>query len=133
MIDLLAGKRARMACRIYLKLYDAGLAGTKVVTADAIGPRDSDSADFPVAVELLRPLVDDTILDEVGHQGGEPHYALTPIMRERMDSRLGNPNPLVELARADLAAFDQGEDVPAGNFLFYEHMIRTGNTDGADL
>ena len=133
MIDLLAGKRARMACRIYLKLYDAGPEGAKVVTADAIGPRDSDSADFPVAVELLRPLVDDTVLDEVGHRGGEPHYALTPTMRERMDSRLGDPHPLVDRLRADLADFDRGEDVRADNFLFFERMIRTGNMDGADL
>ena len=123
MIDLLAAKRARMACRIYLKLYEAGPAGAPVTVDDALGPDGDPDADFPVAVEVVARFVDDSILDEPGHAGGVPHYALTAGMRERMG------NGTAERLRAALAADDPAEEPWTAR----EGGIRTGRADARPL
>jgi hypothetical protein len=133
MVDLLAAKRARMACRIYLKLFDAGPEGAPILKEDADGPRDDPSADMAVAVEVIARFVDDTILDEPGHKDGVPHYALTAGMRARMAAPRGGTTPPVERIRADIARADRGEDVPAGDWLDAEAFIRTGQTRAEPL
>jgi hypothetical protein len=133
MVDLLAAKRARMACRVYLKLYDAGPRGAPVITDDTLGPRDNPSADFAVAVEVVARFVDDTILDEPGHDGGVPHYALTAGMHGRMAESSNAGQPLADQIRADLARADRGEDVPHETWLNAEQMIRTGQRGGDPL
>ena len=133
MVDLLAAKRARMACRIYLKLYDAGAEGAPILKEDTCGPRDDAGADFAIAVEVIGRFMDDTILDEPGHQGGMPHYALTAPMRGRMAEPRGADQPLADRLRADVAKADRGEDVPGENWLDSEIRIRTGQADGEPL
>lgn len=130
MADLLAAKRARMACRAYLKLHDAGPAGAPLTKDDLLGPRDDPAADFAVAVELLGRFVDDTILDEPGHRDGVPHYALTAGMRDRMAARQDDGATLAETIRAGLAAADRGAAEPDGAFSRCEILVRTGRPEG---
>lgn len=126
MADQLAGKRALMGCRAYLRLHDAGPAGAPLRKDDLMGPRDDPAAEFPLAVEVLARFVDDTILDEPGHRDGEPHYALTTGMRDRMAAS-------AEALRADLRACDAGEPVPEDRFRRAEAFIRTGREDASPL
>ena len=126
MADQLAAERARMACRIYLKLYDAGPASAPVTKDDALGPRDDPDASLEAALAVISRFMDDTILDEPGHQGGVPHYALTAGMRDRMAEAMGARQPLVDHLRADLAKADRGEDVRGGDWIEAEALIRTG-------
>lgn len=130
MVDLLAAKRARMACRAYLKLHDAGPAGAPLNKDDLLGPRDDPAADFAVAVELLGRFVDDTILDEPGHRDGVPHYALTAGMRDRMSARQDGGTTLAETIRAGLAAVDGGAAAEGGAFPRWESLVRTGRAEG---
>ena len=116
-------KRARMACRVYLKLHEAGPAGAPITKDDALGPDADADADFPVAVEVVARFMDDTILDEPGHAGGVPHYALTAGMRRRMDEG----DTLARL-RAALTGGAATARVPE-----LEATIRTGRPDAPGL
>lgn len=127
MIDLLAEKRARMACRAYLKLFDAGSGGANLTKDDMIGPRDAHDTDWAIAVELLGHFVDDTIVDEAGHRDGVPHYVLTRPMRERMEGAPEGRGSVAERLRADLADYDSGRDLPEDAFHRTEALIRTGD------
>ena len=131
MIDLLAEKRARMACRVYLKLFDAGPGGTNITTADAIGPGESDATEFPVAVEVMRRFIDGLMFDEKGHGGGSPHYALTRPQQDHMGSRSDQGETIAERVRAALATFDGGGVTADVGFRPLEALIRTG-FEGAD-
>ncbi len=133
MADQTAAKRARMACRIYLNLYDAGPEGAPVLKENAIGPRGDADADLDAAMAVLGRFVDDTVLDEPGHKDGVPHYALTAAMRDRMADPIGARRPLVDQVRADLAKADGGGDVPDGNWIEAEALIRTGQFQAAPL
>ena len=133
MTDLPAAKRAQMACRAYLKLYDAGPAGAPLTKDDLLGPRDDPAADFPAALEVLARFVDDTILDEPGHQGGVPHYALTAGMRSRLEERQDDGAALVEALRADLAAVDRGEGRPDELVRQHEALVRTGSREAGPI
>lgn len=133
MVDLLAAKRARMACRAYVMLYDAGPSGPPILKEDLMGPRDDPAADFAVAVEVIARFVDDTLLDEPGHRDGVPHYALTTGMRERMDAPTGGAGALVAALRTDLRASDAGEPVADLRFLRAEATVRTGRADAEPL
>lgn len=133
MTDLPAAKRAQMACRAYLKLYDAGPAGAPLTKDDLLGSRDDPAADFPMALEVLARFVDDTILDEPGHQGGVPHYALTTGMRSRLEERRDDGATLVEALRAELAAVDRGEGRPDELIRQHEAMVRTGAREAGPI
>ena len=133
MMDLLAEKRARMACRVYLKLFDAGPGGTNITTADAIGPGESDATEFPVAVEVMRRFIDSMMFDEKGHGGGSPHYALTGPQRDHMESRPDPRGTIAERVRAALATFDGGEVTADGDFTHLEALIRTGFEEADSL
>lgn len=123
MADPTRAKRARMACRIYLKLHGAGPAGAPVTKDDALGPGDDPEADFPVAVEVVARFMDDTILDEPGHAGGVPHYALTAGMRARMDE-----GDTLGRLRAALGAAGSDDDA-----VRMESTVRTGRPDAPGL
>ena len=123
MVDASRAQRARMACRIYLKLHEAGPAGAPITKDDALGPGDDPEADFPVAVEVVARFMDDTILDEPGHAGGVPHYALTEGMRRRMDE-----DDAVGRMRAAVAEGGRAEDAVA-----LEAVVRTGRADAPGL
>lgn len=133
MADVSAAERARMACRVYLKLYDAGPAGAPVTKDDALGPRDDPDAGLEAALAVISRFMDDTILDEPGHAGGVPHYALTAGMRGRMQEADGGRPPLVDRLRSDLAKADRGEDAPGAGWAEAEAMIRTGQAGAAPL
>ena len=122
MTDTATAKRARMACRIYLKLYDAGPAGAPITKDDTMGPHGHSDADLDDAMVVISRFIDDTILDEPGHQDGVPHYALTAGMRDRMADAIGARQPLVDQVRADLSK----ADISAGNWIEAEALIRTG-------
>ncbi len=133
MTDLLAEKRARMACRVYLKLFDAGLGGTNITTADAIGPGESDATEFPVAVEVMRRFIDGMMFNEKGHGGGSPHYALTRPQQDHMESRPDPRGTIAERVRAAIATFDGGEVAADGDFTHLEALIRTGFEEADSL
>lgn len=133
MADVSTAKRARMACRVYLKLFDAGPAGAPITKDDLLGPSGDGEADLDDAMAVLGRFVDDTVLDEPGHAGGVPHYALTASMRDRMTDPIGARQALADQLRADIAKADRGEDVPAGNWIEAEALIRTGQFHAAPL
>ena len=133
MADLSAAKRARMACRVYLKLHDAGPEGAPILKEDVFGPRDDPDADLDAALGVIGRFMDDTILDEVGHRGGVAHYALTAGMRDRMAARGEAGRPAAESLRDDLAAADRGSPVADDVWTRAELTIRSGDPAGEPL
>lgn len=124
-----AETRARIACRIYLKLFDAGDQGALIVYDDMFDrPLDAPRAHVTVQHILKRLCEDDAI-----HQNdnGRPHqYILLDSARTRMAHRFGaNPLPYYRHIEHDLVAFAAHEAVPAGNWLDYEVRIRKGQLD----
>ena len=122
-----------MACRAYLDFYDAGPAGAPLTKDDLLGSHGDPAADVPEAVEPLGRSVDDTILDEPGHQGNVPHGPLTAGMRGHMAERRPDGTTPVGALRAELAAADRGEHGPDGRVLGHDAFVRTGSRRAAPV
>ncbi len=127
-----AETRARIACRIYLTLFDAGDQGAIFATGVTIGTAlggGEDAEQVRTVLERLR---------EVGAvRGVDPAHprvnVLGPDQQNRMARHMPEVGSYAERLRADLAVYDRGGQVHAGAFIKTEAAIRTGYTEADSL
>ncbi|MGI3902487.1 MAG: hypothetical protein ACRYGP_16835 [Janthinobacterium lividum] len=130
--DTDAEYRARVACRIYLKLFDAGDQGAIISYDDMLDSTLEVPRDHRTVQEILKRLCDEDAIHRPDNS--RPHlYILLPDAWSRMANRFGaDPVELAQLVRLDLDAFDRRRVVPVvpgDNWLNYDVRIRTGQLD----
>ena len=119
--------QARMACRLYIELYDAGEVGTAVAVATALGDHRSDKDDWQQGSFVVAALFQAKHFDDAGSRGDVHLFALQPDMRQHLAAEVRSGMSLADRLRELLAQAERGEDVSPGTFLRLEHRCRWGS------
>ncbi len=117
--------QARMTCRLYVELYDAGEVGTAVAVGTALG-NEIDKDDWQTGSALVAALFDARQFDDAGSRGEVHLFALQPDMRQHMVAEVRPGYTLADRLRDLLAQVDRGENVPVDIFRRLEHRCRWG-------
>lgn len=127
MSESIAVTRARIACQIYLALYDAGHDGLIFAAGADYLPGVPIPDEPDVVREVIQRLWETGVIREL--DSGHPGIAvLHPDVRFRMEQPIWPPLTIAEHLRRDLTAHGCGDANVTGDFLGLESMVRTGHT-----